>query len=176
MIELQKNINGTILDIGGGGEGVISGIYGEAVTAIDCRKEELDEIPYQCRKIVMDASKLDFLGASFQNVTAFYSFMFIKKEKHKDVIKEAYRALIQGGNFYIWDTRIAERAEMPFIKDLDINANGKQIKTTYGVSKNRPQQSAAYFKMLCYNAGFLLVANEESKDDFYQHWAKPLAD
>ena len=44
MIELHKELIGTILDIGGGGEGVIGQLYGEQVVAIDNSQEELDEV------------------------------------------------------------------------------------------------------------------------------------
>ena len=40
MIELKKELNGRILDIGGGGEGIIGRLYREQVVAIDNRQEE----------------------------------------------------------------------------------------------------------------------------------------
>ena len=40
---LKKELEGAILDVGGGGEGVIGRIYGPRVVAIDNRQEELDE-------------------------------------------------------------------------------------------------------------------------------------
>ena len=43
MIKLQADLRGSILDIGGGGEGVIGRLYGRQVVAIDNRQEELDE-------------------------------------------------------------------------------------------------------------------------------------
>lgn len=46
MITLSRDLHGSILDIGGGGEGVIGLLYGSQVTAIDNRQEELDEAPY----------------------------------------------------------------------------------------------------------------------------------
>ena len=39
-IHLEKSLVGRILDIGGGGEGIIGRVYGQSVTAIDCRQEE----------------------------------------------------------------------------------------------------------------------------------------
>lgn len=42
---LKKELEGAILDVGGGGEGVIGRIYGPRVVAIDNRQEELDEAP-----------------------------------------------------------------------------------------------------------------------------------
>ena len=45
MIILEHELEGSILDIGGGGEGTIGRLYGTQVIAIDNRQEELDEAP-----------------------------------------------------------------------------------------------------------------------------------
>ena len=42
---LTQELTGSILDVGGGGEGIIGRRYGSAVTVIDNRQEELDEAP-----------------------------------------------------------------------------------------------------------------------------------
>ena len=72
---LKNELCGSILDIGGGGEGVIGRVYKEAVTAIDNMQEELDEAPDCCKKLLMNATALDFCDKSFDNVTFFYSLM-----------------------------------------------------------------------------------------------------
>lgn len=38
MIQLNRELAGKILDIGGGGEGIIGRLYGRQVTAIDNRQ------------------------------------------------------------------------------------------------------------------------------------------
>ncbi len=45
MMELVKELDGKILDIGGGGEGVIGRLYTSQVVAIDNNQAELDEAP-----------------------------------------------------------------------------------------------------------------------------------
>ena len=52
---IPKELSGRILDIGGGGEGVIGRVYGPQVTAIDVSVEELAEAPEGFEKLVMDA-------------------------------------------------------------------------------------------------------------------------
>ena len=47
--------DGYVLDIGGGGEGVIGRLNSLQVIAIDCVKDELEEAPKGPLKIVMDA-------------------------------------------------------------------------------------------------------------------------
>ena len=44
MISILKEFSGRILDVGGGGEGVIGRVYGPQVTAIDISAEELAEM------------------------------------------------------------------------------------------------------------------------------------
>lgn len=55
-LSLEKTLTGPILDLGGGGEGIIGRIYGRQATAIDNRQEELDEAPDGPKKLLMDAS------------------------------------------------------------------------------------------------------------------------
>ena len=85
---IPKELSGRILDIGGGGEGVIGWIYRAQVTAIDISAEELEEAPEGFEKLVMDAGNMTFPNASFDHVTAFYSFLFISKDWHTQVISE----------------------------------------------------------------------------------------
>ena len=54
-IWVRSELKGTILDIGGGGEGIIGRVYGQQVTAIDNRQEELDGAPDNGHKLLMDA-------------------------------------------------------------------------------------------------------------------------
>ena len=88
---MNKTIKGSILDIGGGGEGIIGRIYQSQVTAIDNRQEELDEVPEGFSKLLMDACNLKFEDNIFDNVSLFYTLMYIDKNKHNKVIKEASR-------------------------------------------------------------------------------------
>lgn len=60
VIQVNRELQGKILDIGGGGEGIIGRVYGAQVVAIDNRQEELDEAPDGFEKILMDASRLSF--------------------------------------------------------------------------------------------------------------------
>lgn len=70
-IEIRNDIKGSILDIGGGGEGIIGRIYRDNVIAIDNRQEELDEAPDCCEKQLMNATNLLFTNEYFDNVTFF---------------------------------------------------------------------------------------------------------
>lgn len=54
----------------------------------------------------MDAKELKFIGESFNNVTSFFTLMYIEKKYHKQVFKEIYRVLKPDGRFKLWDTKI----------------------------------------------------------------------
>lgn len=57
-VELIREIKGNILDIGGGGEGIIGRLYPTQAIVIDNRKDELLEAPRGPIKLVMDARKM----------------------------------------------------------------------------------------------------------------------
>ena len=93
-IDLTKvQLNGRILDIGGGGEGIIGLFAGEHVIAIDPSERELKGTPGDCLKIIMDAKDLKFLNESFNTVTVFFTMMYINLMAHVQVFKEIYRVL-----------------------------------------------------------------------------------
>ena len=55
-LRIEKDLIGPILDLGGGGEGVIGQIYRQQAVVIDNRQEELDETPEGPEKLLMDAA------------------------------------------------------------------------------------------------------------------------
>ncbi|KAB3531590.1 class I SAM-dependent methyltransferase [Alkaliphilus serpentinus] len=97
---------GKVLDIGGGGEGIIGQLLGDQVVAIDPRADELLEAAEGPLKIVMDARDLKFLNNTFDGGTSFFTLMYIKKEDHQKVLEEMYRVLKEEGQFIIWDAKI----------------------------------------------------------------------
>lgn len=172
MVRLEKTLEGSILDVGGGGEGVIGRLYTDQVTAIDNRQEELDEAPGGYRKLLMDAGALAFADASFDHVTAFYTLMYVEKDQHEKVVREACRVLRPGGLFSIWDARIVSADPQPFVAELDVLAGGRKIHVTYGVRKRDAAQDAGYFVRLCEACGLCLTAHEEADGHFYLRFQK----
>lgn len=132
-IILKREISGRILDLGGGGEGVIGRVYGRAVTAIDIRPEELEDAPGDFERICMDARSLEFPDGCFDAVTAFYFLMYLFPEDRGDVFSEAARVLKSGGRMYVWDAAYCSAFPEPHLVELSIDASGERIGTTYGV-------------------------------------------
>ena len=147
-IEIKENLDGSILDIGGGGEAVIGQIYKDRVTAIDNRQEELDEAPDCCRKQLMDATELLFPDNSFDNVTFFYTLMYMTEETQRKSICEAVRVLKAGKLMNIWDCDIRSAYPEPFIVDLDIRNDNHTIHTGYGIVKKDTQSSDSIIHIL----------------------------
>ena len=172
QIQIEKTLEGSILDIGGGGEGVIGRVYEKQVTAIDDRQEELDEAPEGPHKLLMDASALSFSDASFENVTAFYAFMYIEKDLHEKAASEACRVLRPGGQLHIWDVCIDSAAPEPFVTELDILADGQAIHTAYGVGKADAAQDDGYFIRLYEALGLRLKTREAADGHFHLSFEK----
>jgi ubiquinone/menaquinone biosynthesis C-methylase UbiE len=161
---------GFILDIGGGGEGIIGQLMGERVIAIDLYKEELDEAPKGPLKVVMDARELNFLDETFNIVTAFFALMYIHNRDHKRVFEEVYRVLKPGGQFLVWDVVIPEQPENGkdiFVVPVEIELKNKLIKTAYGTSWKGKEQNYEYFEQIAAETGFEILDKDEYDDVYF---------
>lgn len=174
MIHLEKNLEGSILDIGGGGCGVIGALYGKNVIAVDNRQDELDELDpaNECVRMLMDAAEMSFPDSHFDHVTAFFSFMYIDKAKHARVLAEISRVLKPSGCFHLWDAVIPKEHEGVFLIDLEVEHGGEIIMPTYGVGKKDAWQDAVHFQTLCEAIGLSAVHLTEAETYITQIWRK----
>jgi SAM-dependent methyltransferase len=166
---------GLILDIGGGGEGVIGQLKGRQVVAIDLLKQELEDAPGgPLLKIVMDARALGFLDGSFDTATVFFTFMYIMPADHAKVFAELHRVLRPGGRLLVWDPVFPDKAapEKPKIMyPLHVRLPGKEINTGYGVGI-REGQGADHFVELAKAAGFELISRKDETGWFQLEFRK----
>lgn len=172
QIKLERNLSGSILDIGGGGEGVIGRLYANQVIAIDNRQEELDEAPAGFEKRLMDATALCFENHKFDHVTSFYTMMFMDHATQAKAIMEASRVLRPGGSLHIWDAVIDSACPEPFLIDLDIELGGQMLHTTYGVVKDDAMQNVPHFVSQCRHSGLTLAEKQEVGLTFYLRFIK----
>ena len=163
---LKKELCGSTLDIGGGGEGVIGRLYKDAVTAIDNMQEELDEAPDCCKKLLMDATALDFCDESFDNVTFFYSLMFMSTETKAKAVSEAFRVLKKGGRLVIWDCCVKSAYPTAFSAVLDIELPEETLHTEYGIIGTDVEQTEKTLIAMCQEDGFMLLKSEEETEHF----------
>lgn len=164
------DLNGRILDIGGGGEGIIGQLKGEQVIAIDKRKDELEEAKDSKNiKLVMDGKDLKFIDKTFDTTTVFFTMMYMPKADHKVVLEEIHRVLKDNGEVVIWDLVIPDRKENEkdiYVVPLAINIGDKTIETGYGAMWKK-QQDLKYYLELIETVGFEISESKDYGDTFF---------
>ena len=170
------NASGFILDIGGGGEGVIGQLKGSQVIAIDPNRRELEEAADGPLKIVMDATDLQFLDNSFEVVTSFFTLMYIKAPDQEKVFGEVYRVLGTKGRFLVWDVDLPQRMET----DKEIVAfylkailPDQEIETGYGTKWPKQVKDLSHYKKMAESVGFIVTAQSENERVFFLELQKP---
>ena len=169
---------GFILDIGGGGEGIIGILKGRDVIAIDLIEEELEEAPPGPLKIVMDARDLLFLDGTFATATAFFSLMYLKSRRDQQkVLEEVYRVLQPGGQFLIWDVSVPQRPEGEerdvYAARLRVSVGDRTIGTGYGQRWPSETRDLVFYLDLAAEVGFRVVEQKEDERLFFLHLRKP---
>jgi len=166
---------GLILDVGGGGEGVIGQLNGAQVVAIDIDERELLDAPPGPLKLVMDARKLTFVPDSFNTATVFFTFMYIKGPDHETVLQQVRRVLKPGGRLLIWDVNFGNRPsdKKSALFRYTAQLPGKQISSGYGVRWPDGVQDLGYWVALGEKAGFEARARKDAGVWFYLELVKP---
>ncbi len=160
-----------ILDIGGGGEGIIGRVKGRQVVAIDKRKPELEGTTSDALKLVMDARELQFLENSFGTVTIFFTLMYMPFEDLDTIFSEVARVLKPGGELLMWDVKVEVPSDMDpkikyFMVPLTVKfPDGTTDETGYGAYiRNQDMKS---FVTVAAAHGFELEESEANDLTFY---------
>jgi SAM-dependent methyltransferase len=167
-----------ILDIGGGGWGIIGQLKGQQVVAIDISDKELREAPPgPFVKIVMDARQLQFLDNAFPTATVFFTFMYMAPADHEQVFRELRRVLVPGGRLLIWDAvlpKLADARKKYASIPITFKLPGKEINAGYSTYLVPGGQGLAHFEELAVKTGFAVVTKRTSQGWFFLELSKPL--
>lgn len=150
---------GWILDIGGGGEGVIGRLKGSQVVAIDLYSWGMRRTPPGPLKLVMDATDLKFLDESFGTVTSFFTLMYMTPEQQVKAMHEAFRVLKPGGRMRIWDVELPTTPDPK--KDLSMypfrfRLPKETVDTGYGTLFPKRPMDLPYYSRIAQDCGFAL--------------------
>jgi SAM-dependent methyltransferase len=164
---------GLILDVGGGGEGIIGKLNGRQVVSIDTSEEELEETKNDSLKVVMDATNLKFLSESFDVCTAFFSLMYVPRKNHLKVFRQVHKVLKKKGRFLLWDVKIPDRNKefRVFAVGLKIKLPNEEVETGYGTIWDKTQD-IDYFRQLAVKTGFGVVDKWSKNDVFFLEMTK----
>lgn len=149
--------SGLVLDVGGGGEGVIGAILADRAVSIDLLRSELDEAQCDSSKMVMDAARTAFRDAVFDGATFFFSLMFMPPQVQRAALGEAQRVLKDRGTLLVWDMSFrASDSDRPiFMVPLRVlMPGGREVDTGYGC--RRRDLDAEGVRRMAEEAGLVL--------------------
>jgi ubiquinone/menaquinone biosynthesis C-methylase UbiE len=173
-------LKGRILDIGGGGEGIIGHMKKNKVVAIDPSERELREARCGGLKIIMDVRMLKFLDCTFDTVTAFFSLLYIPEDDREQVFKEVHRVLKKGGHFVIWDAvmpkRRANQKKNIFVLPLTIMMPRTKIQTAFSAPWYQNGQNCRSFQKVSDKVGFLVIKTSARKSVCFMRMVKTNCD
>jgi len=165
----QIQTEGLILDIGGGGEGLVSRVGGSKVCAVDIRLSEIREAQIHgppSNWFVGDGRYLCFQDGAFDVATLWFSLGYINDWSIKQqVFEEVYRALHENGRLSIMASRIPEGCERFTFWGHFTLPDGTVSQTGYGVKGGQNQNLEGVLKFVS-DTGFKIQLQKDNKEWF----------
>lgn len=158
---------GLILDIGGGGEGIVSRVCRERVCAVDIQLDKIREAHiYPVRHtnwFLSDGASLCFESGAFGAVTLWFSLAYMRTwEKKREVIREAYRTLSTDGVLSILAAKIGGQYEKYILRVRFELPDGTISETGYGLVGEQTQSPEEAEEVLR-DVGFSVNQSEEDE-------------
>ncbi len=164
----QIQTEGLILDIGGGGEGLVSRIGGTKVCAVDIRISEIREAQIHrppSNWFVGDGQALCFQKNVFDVVTLWFSLGYMSAWAIKQkVLKEAHRVLGENGRLSILASRIPESCERLIFWGHFTFPDGTISQIGFG-TRGGQEQTLERITELLLGTGFKIRSHED-----YNEW------
>lgn len=165
-----ERLGGFVVDIGGGGEGVIAKACGRETVGVDIRKGEIGEAKSRgavANWVLCDACSMPFRNGTFDVATFFFSLMYMKTfERKQTVLLETRRILKSDGLLCLWDAIIQAESDVYMIFVEAILPDREKIYTGYGVKGKEKEQSLEVINKLADEAGFKVTRTESHKNWF----------
>jgi hypothetical protein len=124
----------------------------------------------------MDARDLQFLDATFNTATSFFTLMYIAGSDHPTVFGEIFRVLVPGAKFLIWDVLYPPKEDGDIeiaVVPLEVGLPDEKLSTGYGGAWPDEGRDIAYYVGLAEAAGFKVVKHQENNLIFYLELEKP---
>jgi ubiquinone/menaquinone biosynthesis C-methylase UbiE len=165
-----ERLEGSVVDIGAGGEGMIAKTCGKETVCVDISKREIGEARSRgavANWVLCDACSMPFRNGTFDVATFFFSLMYIKTfERKHAVMVEAKRVLKSDGLLYLWDATIREKPDL-YVVFVEANLpDEERIYTGYGVKGKEKEQTLELISKLALEAGFK-VTRESSENGLF---------
>ncbi len=159
-----------ILDVGGGGEGLVARVAGSRVCVVDSNIDKIREARIheeQANWFNCDGASLCFKDASFDLATLWFSLGYMRSWHVKEqVLKETYRVLRDDARLSIWAGRI-DCDEQGFLLRTDIIfPDGTVSRFGFGVAGQQNQTLETVSKTLD-SLGFHIERSWEEGYVFY---------
>jgi len=166
-----ERLEGVVLDVGGGGEGMIAKTCGEATVCVDISKEEIGEARSRGARanwVLCDAGSMPFRNGSFDVAAFFFSLMYVKTpERKRAVVIETKRVLKSDGLLCLWDATVRKEPDLNVIFVDASLPDGERIYTGYGVKgRDDKEQTLELVGKLALEAGFKVARTESHKNWF----------
>ena len=160
--------SGIVIDIGGGGEGLVSRIAGTRVCAVDIRLDEIREARIHesdSQWVLGDGQALPFRDSAFEKATLWFSLEYMRTSDTKlRVLDEARRVLRQRGVISVLASRVmCEEEVFRIIIRYDL-PDGSVSQTGYGVW-GRQDQNIDAAALFLERTGFRVMRRED-----HEYW------
>jgi ubiquinone/menaquinone biosynthesis C-methylase UbiE len=161
---------GLVLDVGGGGEGIVSRIEGSRVCAIDINLNEIREAQIYGSSpqwLACSGESLPFRTAVFETATIWFSLDYVADWKMKRAImREVFRVLRKEGSLSLMSSKIICREAKFVLRMRYTLPDGSVYQTGYGVKGNQGQ-TADRISDIAEQTGFHITNKDDNGHWFY---------